>query len=135
MQTVALIRILWVSSNAVVFLRFMCVVLGHIARLLEMLHHIFFMTSISGDTQIGPVPEVALLPPGTCRRGYSARHPHVSVEWSLLHPTSSRRGFSTVSNAQRGALSVARTLMAPFGLRAVRRPHTDGDCRTVPCCL
>ena len=36
----------------------MCVVLSHIARLLEMLQHIFYMTSISGDTQLRLVPEV-----------------------------------------------------------------------------
>ena len=36
----------------------MCVVLGHIARLLEMLQHVFYMTSISGGTQLSPVPEV-----------------------------------------------------------------------------
>ena len=36
----------------------MCVVLGYIARLLEMLQDIFYMTSISGDTQLSSVPEL-----------------------------------------------------------------------------
>ena len=32
--------------------------LGHIARLLEVLQHMFYMSSISSDTQLSPVPEV-----------------------------------------------------------------------------
>ena len=36
----------------------MCVYLGYIARPLEMLQHMFYMASVSDDTQLSSVPEV-----------------------------------------------------------------------------
>ena len=112
----------------------MCVVLSHIARLLKKLQHIFYMTSISGDTQLSPVPEVLYC--HAARGGEDT--PHVTLHVSGVvtsAPDLVEEGLLTVSNAQRGALSVALALLVPFGLRAVRQPHTDGDCRTAPCCL
>ena len=73
----------------------------------------------------------ALLPCGTWRRDTPHGTLHVcGVVTSALDLV--EEGLYTVSNAQRGALSVARALLVPFGLSAVRQPHTDGDCRTVP---
>ena len=46
--------------------------LGHITRLLEMLQHMLCMTSISGDTQLNPVPEVLYCHPA--RVGGDTQH-------------------------------------------------------------
>ena len=51
----------------------MCVVLGYIARLLEILKHFFYMTSIFGDTQLSPVPEVLYCHPARVG-GITYRH-------------------------------------------------------------
>ena len=58
----------------------MCAILSHIARLLEMLQHILYMTFISGDTQLSPVPEVLYCHPA--RVGEDTPHGTVVCLWS-----------------------------------------------------